>query len=71
MTERETALCDLAYAHGMKAATIMLAQGADEMVRQIIERLHSDALCTLRRERVARIGRPHPSSLSGEKAHDE
>lgn len=49
MTEREAALCDLAYAHGMKAASVMLAQGADERVRQIMEHLHSSALHTLRR----------------------
>jgi hypothetical protein len=48
MTEREAALCDLAYAHGMKAAQVMLAQGAEQKVRDCIERLTSEALRVLR-----------------------
>lgn len=48
MTDREAALCDLAYAHGMQAASAMLAQGADQMVRDRIQRLTMDALRVLR-----------------------
>lgn len=48
MTEREAALCDLAYAHGMKAAQVMIAQGADDKVRARIERLTRTVLPALR-----------------------
>jgi hypothetical protein len=48
MTEREMALCDLAFARGMQAAKVMLAQGADERVRGCIERYMLEAVRVLR-----------------------
>lgn len=49
MTEREAAMCDLSFAHGMKAAMVMLAQGADDKARSVMERLQREALSALRR----------------------
>lgn len=55
MTEREMALCDLAFAHGMKLASVMLAQGADAKVRTTIERLTSESLRALKRPTRAEV----------------
>lgn len=49
MTEREAALRDLEYAHGMQAALIMAAQGAWEEAGQLAERRVLEALRVLRK----------------------
>lgn len=48
MTEREAALCDLSFAHGMKLAMVMLAQDADEKALHVMERLQREALSALK-----------------------
>jgi hypothetical protein len=48
MTEREAALGDLQFARGMHLALCMVAQGADDKVRALIESMMRDAIRALR-----------------------
>lgn len=46
-TEREAAMLDRAYAHGMRQGLLMAAQGAENEARAIADRMLADGLSVL------------------------